>query len=200
MARKVEFDPEDEEFFGSVGSFGVPKFDNEMRGGVPRLHHGRLHRDGFRKRIVPEAIYIARRRSRQHPLHRHRRRPTGNCSIFQKYDWPLDIRVRTIGEEYNANVLERELLASRYRLEGFQLADIQRLAQTRFVDDNNQDYLTEVTNEIMGLGPYFTAVLDNLDFFLQRDDPARVISMVRMLQAHADGSRFVDDLRLFRRS
>ena len=156
-----------------------------MRGGVPRLHHGRLHRDGFRKRIVPEAIYIARRRSRQHPLHRHRRRPTGNCSIFQKYDWPLDIRVRTIGEEYNANVLERELLASRYRLEGFQLADIQRLAQTRFVDDNNQDYLTEVTNEIMGLGPYFRAVLDNLDFFLQRDDPARVISMVRMLQAHA---------------
>ena len=37
----------------------------------------------------------------------------------------------------------------------------------------------------MGLGPYFRAVLDNLDFFLQREDPARVISMVRMLQAHA---------------
>ena len=36
MARKFTFDPEDEEFFGSVGSFGVPKFDNEMRGGVPR--------------------------------------------------------------------------------------------------------------------------------------------------------------------
>ena len=32
---KMTFDPEDEEFFGSVGSFGVPKFDNEMRG-VPR--------------------------------------------------------------------------------------------------------------------------------------------------------------------
>ena len=36
MARKIEFDPEDEEFFGKVGSFGVPKFDNEMHGGVPR--------------------------------------------------------------------------------------------------------------------------------------------------------------------
>ena len=36
MARKMTFDPEDEDFFGSVGSFGVPKFDNEMRGGVPR--------------------------------------------------------------------------------------------------------------------------------------------------------------------
>ena len=34
MARKMTFDPDDEEFFGSVGSFGVPKFDNEMRGGV----------------------------------------------------------------------------------------------------------------------------------------------------------------------
>ena len=77
-------------------------------------------------------------------------------------------------------------MASRYRLEGFQLDDIQRLAQTRFVDDSSQDYLTEVTErDVMGLGPYFRAVLDNLDFFLQREDPARVVSMVRMLQAHA---------------
>ena len=30
MARKMTFDPEDEDFFGSVGSFGVPKFDSEM--------------------------------------------------------------------------------------------------------------------------------------------------------------------------
>ena len=94
--------------------------------------------------------------------------------IFQKYDWPLDISVRTIGEEYNSTVLERELLASRYRLEGFRLDDIRRLAQTRFVDDNTQDYLTEVTNEVMALGPYFRAVIDSLDFFLQREDPARV--------------------------
>ena len=36
MARTFDFDPEDEEFFGTVGSFGVPKFDNEMNGGVPR--------------------------------------------------------------------------------------------------------------------------------------------------------------------
>ena len=53
------------------------------------------------------------------------------------------------------------------------------------VDENNQDYLTEVTNEVMALGPYFRAVVDSLDFFLQRDDPARVVAMVRMLQAHA---------------
>ena len=74
--------------------------------------------------------------------------------VFNKYGWPLDVNVRTIGEEYNANVLEKELLASRYRLEGFRLEDIQRLAQTRFVEDSTQDYLTEVTNEIMALGPY----------------------------------------------
>ena len=36
MARKFDFDPEDEEFFSKVGSFGVPKFDIEMRGGIPR--------------------------------------------------------------------------------------------------------------------------------------------------------------------
>ena len=36
MNKQIEFDKEDEEFFGSVGSFGVPKFDNAMHGGVPR--------------------------------------------------------------------------------------------------------------------------------------------------------------------
>ena len=97
----------------------------------------------------------------------------------------MDINVRTIGVEYNREVLEKELLASRYRLEGFKLEDIQRLAQTRFVDETHQDYLTEVTNEIMSLGPYFRVVIDNLDFFLQREDNARVVAMVRMLQAHA---------------
>ena len=37
----------------------------------------------------------------------------------------------------------------------------------------------------MAVGPYFRAVVDSLDFFLQRDDPTRVVAMVRMLQAHA---------------
>ena len=186
MARKLTFDPEDEEFFGTVGSFGVPKFDSEMRGGVPRgftmvaFTETGSGSELFAKQFTSPAeepentLYIATDEGQQEIIR-----------IFKKYNWPLDINVRTIGEEYNANVLERELLASRYRLEGFQLADIHRLAQTRFVDDSSQDYLTEVTNEIMGLGPYFRAVLDNLDFFLQREDPARVVSMVRMLQAHA---------------
>ena len=186
MAKKMTFDSEDEEFFGNVGSFGVPKFDNEMRGGVPRgftmiafTETGSGSELCAKQFAAPaeeadNTLYVATDEGQQEIVR-----------IFKKYGWPLDINVRTIGEEYNANVLERELLASRYRLEGFQLDDIQRLAQTRFVEDNNQDYLTEVTNEIMGLGPYFRAVVDNLDFFLQRDDPARVLSMVRMLQAHA---------------
>ena len=71
--------------------------------------------------------------------------------VYNKYRWPTDIGVRTLGEEYNARVLEKELLASRYRLEGFKLPDIQRLAQTRFVDDDTQDFLTEMTNEIMAM-------------------------------------------------
>ena len=101
----------------------------------------------------------------------------------------MAINLRTIGEESNWTVVERDRLASRYRRGGFQLADIQRLAQTRFVDESNQDYLTEVTNEIMALGPYFRAVVDSLDFFLQREDPSRVIAMVRMIQAHAQLNR-----------
>ena len=186
MAREISFDPEDEEFFGTVGSFGVPKFDNEMRGGVPRGFTMIAFTDTgsgselFAKQFVSPAeeaentIYISTNEGQAEIVR-----------IFQKYDWPLDINVRTIGEEYNSNVLEKELPASRYRLEGFRLDDIQRLAQTRFVEETNQDYLTEVTNEVMALGPYFRAVVDSLDFFLQRDDPARVVAMVRMLQAHA---------------
>ena len=190
MARKIDFDPEDEEFFGKVGSFGVPKFDNEMHGGVPRGFIMVAFTDTgsgselFAKQFTSPAeesdntLYISTNEGQQEIIR-----------IFQKYDWPLDISVRTIGEEYNSTVVERELLASRYRLEGFRLDDIRRLAQTRFVDDNTQDYLTEVTNEVMALGPYFRAVIDSLDFFLQREDPARVIAMVRMLQAHAQLNR-----------
>lgn len=186
MATEFTFDKEDEKFFGSVGSFGVPKFDNEMNGGVPRGFTMVAFTDTgsgselFAKQFVSPAeeaentLYISTNEGQAEIVR-----------IFQKYDWPLDINVRTIGEEYNSNVLEKELLASRYRLEGFRLEDIQRLAQTRFVDDTTQDYLTEVTNEIMALGPYFRAVIDSLDFFLQRDDPSRVVAMVRMLQAHA---------------
>jgi KaiC/GvpD/RAD55 family RecA-like ATPase len=164
----------------------VPKFDNEMRGGIPRGFTLIAFTDTgsgselFAKQFTSPAeesentLYISTNEGQAEIVR-----------IFQKYSWPMDINVRTIGEEYNSTVLERELLASRYRLEGFQLADIQRLAQTRFVDDTNQDFLTEVTNEIMALGPYFRAVVDSLDFFLQREDPARVVAMVRMLQAHA---------------
>ena len=36
MDKQIQFSKDDEEFFGSVGSFGVPKFDNAMHGGVPR--------------------------------------------------------------------------------------------------------------------------------------------------------------------
>ena len=44
--------------------------------------------------------------------------------------------------------------------------------------------MTEVTNEVMALDPYFRVVMDSLDFFTQREDPSRVIGMIRMLQAH----------------
>ena len=54
----------------------------------------------------------------------------------------------------------------------------------RQVDTENRDFLTEVTNEVMALDPYFRAVVDSMDFFVQREDPSRVISMMRMLQAH----------------
>ena len=181
----ITFSAEDEEFFGKVGSFGVPKFDGVMGGGVPRgfmivaFTQTGSGSELFAKQFTspaeePENTILISTNEAQQEIIR----------VYNKYQWPLDIGVRTVGEEYNASVLERDLLASRYRLEGFQLPDIQRLAQTRFVDTENRDFLTEVTNEVMALDPYFRAVLDSMDFFVQREDPARVISMMRMLQAH----------------
>ena len=185
MDKQVQFSKEDEEFFGSVGSFGVPKFDNAMHGGVPRgfLVVGFTDvgsgSELFAKQFTSPAeepdntILISTNESELEI-----------ARVYNKYRWPTDIGVRTLGEEYNARVLEKELLASRYRLEGFKLPDIQRLAQTRFVDDDTQDFLTEMTNEIMAMGPYFRAVIDSLDFFMQREDPSRVVAMLRMMQAH----------------
>lgn len=185
MSREISFDPEDEEFFGTVGSFGVPKFDDAMRGGIPRgfmmigFTDTGSGAELFGKQFTSPAeesdntMYVSTNESKAEI-----------ARIFNKYQWPTDIKVRTLGEEYNSKVLEKELLASRYRLEGFKLPDIQRLAQTRFVEDNTQDFLTEMTNEVMSMGPYFRGVIDSLDFFIQRDDHNRVISMLRMMQAH----------------
>ena len=190
MSKEVVFDLEDEEFFGSVGSFGVPKFDNAMYGGVPRgfLVIGFTDigagSELFAKQFTspaeePDNTILISTNESQLEIAR----------VFKKYSWPTDIAVRTLGEEFNARVLEKELLASRYRLEGFKLPDIQRLAQTRFVDDDTQDFLTEMTNEIMAMGPYFRAVVDSLDFFMQREDPSRVVAMLRMMQAHTQLNR-----------
>jgi KaiC/GvpD/RAD55 family RecA-like ATPase len=190
MAEQIKFDKEDESFFGSVGSFGVPKFDNAMHGGVPRgflvigFTDVGAGSELFAKQFTspaeePDNTILISTNESQLEIAR----------VFKKYSWPIDIGVRTLGEEYNARVLEKELLASRYRLEGFKLPDIQRLAQTRFVDDDTQDFLTEMTNEIMSLNPYFRAVVDSLDFFMQREDPNRVIAMLRMMQAHTQLNR-----------
>lgn len=191
MARKgFTFDPEDEEYFGEVGSFGVPKFDIEMRGGIPRgftivgIVETGAGAELFAKQFSSPAeepentLYVSTAES-----------GTEILRVFNKYGWPDDINVRTIGEEYNDRVLEKELQASRYRLQGFDMKDIQTLAQTRFVEEDADDFLTELTNEIMTLKPYFRAVVDNMDFFFQRDDHSRVVSMLRMMQAHTQMMR-----------
>ena len=170
----MAFSKEDEEYFGAVGSFGVPKFDREMNGGIPRgftiiaFTETGAGAELFGKQFTSPAeesentLYISTNEGNKEI-----------ARVFKKYRWPMDINVRTLGEEYNAAVLERQLAASRYRLEGFQLGDIQRLAMTRFVEDETRDFLTETTNEVMSLKPYFRAVIDSMDFFLQRDEPTR---------------------------
>ena len=120
---------EDEEFFGKVGGFGVEEFDAVMGGGVPQgfmivaFTQTGSGSELFAKQFTspaeePENTILISTNEAQQEIIR----------VYEKYNWPLDIGVRTVGEEYNASVLERDLLASRYRLEGFQLPDIQRLA------------------------------------------------------------------------
>ena len=71
------------------------------------------------------------------------------------------------------------------------MQDIQRLAQTRFVEEDNTDYLTSLASQITTLGPFFRCAVDNLDFFFQRNEPHRVISMLRVMQAHTQLNRGV---------
>ena len=110
MNKQLKFDAEDEEFFGSVGSFGVPKFDNAMYGGVPRgfLVVGFTSvgsgSELFAKQFTspaeePDNTILISTNESQLEIGR----------VFKKYGWPTDIAVRTLGEEYNARVLEKEL-------------------------------------------------------------------------------------------
>jgi KaiC/GvpD/RAD55 family RecA-like ATPase len=191
MTATVRFDAEDEKFFGEAGSIGSPKFDSILTGSphntgsIPRgftllaIGNQGAGMDLFGKQFSsvaedPENTLLVSTVESQSEI----------LALYKRYGWPTDIMVRTLGEEYNREVLERELRASRYRLEGFSMQDIQRLAQTRFVETEVHDYLTDLTSQVTSLPPYFRAVVDNLDFFFARNDPARVISMLRMMQAH----------------
>ncbi|MBN17201.1 MAG: hypothetical protein CMB37_03460 [Euryarchaeota archaeon] len=198
MATTANFDSDDEEFYGEMASIGSPKFDTILtgsplnNGSVPRgftmlaIGNQGAGMDLFAKQFAAVAedsentILVSTAESQAEIL-----------SLYKRYDWPTDIMVRTMGEEYNQNVLERDLQASKFRLEGFSMEDIQRLAQTRFVENEVHDYLTDLTSQMTSLPQYFRAAVDNLDFFFARNDTSRVISMLRMIQAHTQLQRGV---------
>lgn len=190
MARKIDFDPDDVEFFGDLGSIGSPKLDKMMHGGIPRgftilcIGEPGAGMDLFMKQFAsvaedPENTILLSTAESENEI----------LQVYRRYKWPLDLMVRTLGEEFNEAVLEKELEASRFRLEGFSMQDIQRLAQTRFVEENTTDYLIEMANQVTQLGPFFRCAIDNLDFFFQRNEAARVISMLRVMQAHTQLNR-----------
>ena len=83
MARKIDFDPEDEEFFGKVGSFGVPKFDNEMHGGVPRYFHDVLtDNTGSGSELLRAQFTSPAEEFGQYPVHFYQRRSTRDYPNF----------------------------------------------------------------------------------------------------------------------
>ena len=99
----ITFSSEDEEFFGKVGGFGVPKFDAVMGGGVPRgfmivaFTQTGSGSELFAKQFTspaeePENTILISTNEAQQEIIR----------VYEKYGWPLDIGVRTVGEEYNA--------------------------------------------------------------------------------------------------
>jgi KaiC/GvpD/RAD55 family RecA-like ATPase len=190
MARKIEFDSDDIDFFGDSGSIGSVKLDKMMNGGIPRgftvlcIGEPGAGMDLFMKQFAsvaedPENTILLSTAESENEI----------LTVYRRFKWPLDLMVRTLGEEFNEAVLEKDLEASRFRLEGFSMQDIQRLAQTRFVEENSTDYLIEMTNQVTRLGPFFRCAVDNLDFFFQRNESSRVISMVRVMQAHAQLNR-----------
>ena len=154
--KKFIISSEDEQYFGKMGSFGIPKFDKIMNGGVPRgftilaLTDPGSGAELFAKQFLspceePEnTVYISTNETSQEIM-----------QVYDKYNWLNELQIISIGSEYNTRVLGKELQASKYRLEGFNMNDIQRLSQTRFVDDETEDFLTEMANSVIERGTFF---------------------------------------------
>ena len=113
----IQFDPDDEEFYGDMGSIGSAKFDAILTGSP--LNDGSIPRgftllaignqgagmDLMAKQFAsvaedPENTLLVSTAESQAEI----------LALYRRYNWPTDIMVRTMGEEYNQNVLELSLI------------------------------------------------------------------------------------------
>ncbi len=188
MAQR--FNPRDVNFYGNLGSIGIPKFDSVIGGGIPRGFTIIARGDPgsgmelFAKQFVspvedPKKTFYLSTTEKDDEVR----------NLMQMYRWPSDLQIRAMGHEYNTRTLQRDLAASRLRLNGFSMADIQRLAKTRFVENVADDYLTDLAMTVTGLGHYYRVAVDSMDFFFQRNEPARVLSVMRLMQTHTQDNR-----------
>ncbi len=188
MAQR--FNPRDVNFYGDMGSTGIPKFDTVIGGGIPRgftiIARGApgTGMELFAKQFVspvedPKKTFYVSTTEKDDEIR----------GLMQKYRWPSDLQIRAMGHEYNTRTLQRDLAASRLRLNGFTMSDIQRLAKTRFVETVGDNYLTDLAMTVTSLGHYYRVAIDSMDFFFQRHEPAQVLSTMRLMQTHTQDNR-----------
>ncbi len=103
-------------------------------------------------------------------------------ATMENFGWNTDIKIVNIGTEYYQQVLEKELIISRYREEGIPISEIFKPARKK--EGKEVNFLTKVTYEISRLKPPFRIVIDSLDFFMNKYEKAKVISSLRTIKAH----------------
>ena len=103
---------------------------------------------------------------------------------MQDFGWKSDLTIVNIGNRYYETVLARRLEASRFRLEGLSIKDLQKIRAQDAGVRRDVNFLTALSYEISQLKPPFRVVVDTLDFFLEYYDPAEVLSALRTVKAH----------------
>ena len=96
------FDPIDEEFFGSYASFGIPKFDAIMKGGIPRgfmvigITDPGAGAELFAKQFCSPAeepentVYVSTNETIESVK-----------EVYRRFEWDESIKISAMGHEYN---------------------------------------------------------------------------------------------------
>lgn len=167
-----------------VADIGLPVLNEALMGGVPRGYTILLGGSpGSGMELFAKQFAAAGIGKEKVVYFTTTERDEDILTTMREFNWPTDMKIVNIGQEYYTKVLEKELLISRYRQEGVPLEYILE-SSSRGVGEREVNFLTRVTYEVSNLTPPFRIVLDSLDFFLEHYEHSKVLSALRTIKAH----------------